>query len=625
MIDSALLLSTPATDYLSWTPGSASGNGKQFVVSFWFKKGRASSNASQMLSVAQTQSFILGINSEGSGYGINMYRSVDGELWSVGELRDYAGWMHCCLALDTTLAAEADRCRLWLNGVPQTWYNAQGYPTQYGTSAFLTAIQHEIGRNANNTVDTYAAPYYYAQFCVFDGLTITDPVTDGLLERYGEGEGQVHPVATSALVAVANTQGGTSFVLDFSNSSSLGTDASTNGNDWTVNGSPEQVSDTPTRNFPVWSPIHCSRSASPSGLIDGNRTFSSSAGSYDVGFLLSYPFRDGYSYYMELDYTSAYVGGSGGYGTIGVVPLPQAAFADGNTTAGNFNTLNAYGYQNNGNKVDPDGSQTSYGSAWGDTPQIIQVAISLSAGAVWFGLNGTWQNGATTSEIASGDTTHAAFTGLSGDHVLMWYRGTYQEVVALKEPGGYTYTAPEGFVPLTTDTLPAATFTNPQDYIHVEELSHDGTSSTVSLNWDTSVDDTLVIVKRFDSTGDWYWVDTVRGADNVLKSNDNAAETTVGGSVGFSGADVAFGSGLASGTYLVMAFRTAPGFFDIVAYTGDGVSGRIVSHDLGDVPSFFTVKRRSNSEDWHCYHKNIGATSVLLLNTADAGGNQFGL
>ena len=42
--------------------------------------------------------------------------------------------------------------------------------------------------------------------------------------------------------------------------------------------------------------------------------------------------------------------------------------------------------------------------------------------------------------------------------------------------------------------------------------------------------------------------------------------------------------------------------FDVVTWTGDGVTGRAMPHSLNAVPEMMWVKRRSNTEDWTVYH-----------------------
>jgi hypothetical protein len=45
-------------------------------------------------------------------------------------------------------------------------------------------------------------------------------------------------------------------------------------------------------------------------------------------------------------------------------------------------------------------------------------------------------------------------------------------------------------------------------------------------------------------------------------------------------------------------FRRAPGFFDVVAYTGNGVAGRTVPHNLGVAPEMMIVKARMTISNW---------------------------
>ena len=61
------------------------------------------------------------------------------------------------------------------------------------------------------------------------------------------------------------------------------------------------------------------------------------------------------------------------------------------------------------------------------------------------------------------------------------------------------------------------------------------------------------------------------------------------------------------------SFRRAPGFFDVVCYTGTGVA-RTVSHNLGVAPELMIVKSRNTALDWYVYHKDIGNTKYIRLN-----------
>ena len=65
-------------------------------------------------------------------------------------------------------------------------------------------------------------------------------------------------------------------------------------------------------------------------------------------------------------------------------------------------------------------------------------------------------------------------------------------------------------------------------------------------------------------------------------------------------------------------WKRAPGYFDAVAYTGDGVAGRTVSHNLGVAPEMMWVKCRDTTLDWAVYTATTGNNQILKLNTSGA-------
>ncbi len=92
----------------------------------------------------------------------------------------------------------------------------------------------------------------------------------------------------------------------------------------------------------------------------------------------------------------------------------------------------------------------------------------------------------------------------------------------------------------------------------------------------------------------WFWLDRLRGGSANLFSDSTAAE---GGGVGINFDETTNSiSGQGYGTlYANWAFKRAPGFFDVVAYTGDGTAGRTVPHNLGVAPELIIVKNRTYS------------------------------
>jgi hypothetical protein len=67
--------------------------------------------------------------------------------------------------------------------------------------------------------------------------------------------------------------------------------------------------------------------------------------------------------------------------------------------------------------------------------------------------------------------------------------------------------------------------------------------------------------------------------------------------------------------------------FSVVTYTGNGTGGATIGHGLGAKPSFFIIKKRTNSGTaygWYCYSSVLGATNHLVLDTlANSSASSF--
>ena len=65
-------------------------------------------------------------------------------------------------------------------------------------------------------------------------------------------------------------------------------------------------------------------------------------------------------------------------------------------------------------------------------------------------------------------------------------------------------------------------------------------------------------------------------------------------------------------------WKRAPGYFDIVCYTGNGGGSTNITHNLGSAPGMLWLKRRDGSSpygDWFVQHTGIGANQYINLNT----------
>ena len=78
-----------------------------------------------------------------------------------------------------------------------------------------------------------------------------------------------------------------------------------------------------------------------------------------------------------------------------------------------------------------------------------------------------------------------------------------------------------------------------------------------------------------------------------------------------------FFTGYTWADYMSYGFRRAPGFFDVVTYTGNQTA-RQISHNLGAVPEMMWVKCRSQTRPWAVYLASQGNTKVAQLNDGGA-------
>ena len=74
-------------------------------------------------------------------------------------------------------------------------------------------------------------------------------------------------------------------------------------------------------------------------------------------------------------------------------------------------------------------------------------------------------------------------------------------------------------------------------------------------------------------------------------------------------------SNVSSQEYASWSFRKAPGFFDVVTYTGTG-SAQTISHNLGSTPGMIVVKATSSGYNWPVYHVSTGEGQVGLWNSS---------
>ena len=200
-----------------------------------------------------------------------------------------------------------------------------------------------------------------------------------------------------------------------------------------------------------------------------------------------------------------------------------------------------------------------------------------------------------------------------------------------------------------TANLPDLAITKPSDHFQNALVNtHDGSSATVTCNWDMDAFETLVMAKAVNTTDIWYFADGLRGYNkfsNLNSSGSNAGEQTNANMFAVSGTTLTLGSYWSSGdiVYVAMWKMGAAGGSSntdgtnitstvavnstakqgIGLYTGTGNSGDSMGHGLGVIPDYWWAAGRYANASNPVQHSKclVGGSpgdNALLMEETDA-------
>jgi len=155
-----------------------------------------------------------------------------------------------------------------------------------------------------------------------------------------------------------------------------------------------------------------------------------------------------------------------------------------------------------------------------------------------------------------------------------------------------------------------------------------GSTQTITNNIDLSTKGGLVWTKsrtygnNGGTPGDHVlWDSSVQSALNsntTYSASGGNQNATTGGVFAFYNNGFLTNQGFSGANFATWTFRKQTKFFDVVTYTGNGVAGRTVAHNLGSVPGCMIVKCTSTATTWSVYHTSLGATQRLQLDGTGA-------
>jgi len=184
-----------------------------------------------------------------------------------------------------------------------------------------------------------------------------------------------------------------------------------------------------------------------------------------------------------------------------------------------------------------------------------------------------------------------------------------------------------------------ATKTYVDDVFSTYVYTGDGSARSINNGIDLAGEGGLVWSKVRDLSYGHFLFNTVNGNGNYLRSDTSDAQATYSTSGtnagitafnnnGYSlGADQSFQClNYGNNDYSSWTFRKAPGFFDVVTYSGSG-SYKTVAHSLGCVPGMYMIKRTdTGSSDWRVFHRGLfGPGYRLVLNTNEIQNDLYSL
>jgi len=380
-----------ATAYITRTP-AGTGNQRTFTMSYWLKRAAQGvgdnfySQSGGKCYMEFTSGDVLNIGMNTSGTSVDAIRTNR-------MFRDPAAWYHIVLKMDTTQSTEADRMRIYINGVEEVAANwsTTNYPAEDADILINTTLQYYIGSQTAST-NYFSGEMSHVQFV--DGLALAPT-------EFGEVD------ATSGIWKLKTscyaTPGTNGFCLKMQDRTNLDLDSSSNAFTFTTSGTLTPTYDNPSDNFCTLNPL--ANYINGSTFTQGNNTMTTRNGdrSYNIATM---GLTSG-KWYFET-YMNALVSGSGQNTLIGI--------ADAETTAvGNQLGILAtqYGYYSTtGGSYNSD-TDTSYGDTY-TTGDYIGTYIDLDNNKIYWAKNGTIQNSGTGVTI----TAPSAMTGNSGGAYL---------------------------------------------------------------------------------------------------------------------------------------------------------------------------------------------------------------
>ncbi len=541
-VDRSVRYNRPDNHYFSKQPSSA-GNRRTFTISVWIKKFNIDANAALFYAGTSvganhddTDSFIFNGSNQLNFVGEES-QTVKYDLVTNRQFRDPSAWYHIVLAVDTTQSTSSNRIKLYVNGVQETSFATETYPSQNYqlfvnstvSGGYTSGNIHVLGyTGAGRGIDGYLAEYH-----LIDGQQLTP----SSFAETNSSTGQWVPIDTSGL-----TYGTNGFRFQFldnsgTTASTLGKDTSGNSNNYTPNNfsvsagaGNDSSEDTPTNNFATINGVfkidgfNGTRTLKEGGLAISGSTNDSSG---DFMQAASIPFPLTGKWYVEANVTTLGTsGGNEGGPFIGIMDIPyihsdpQAKIV---RTDGKVATTGNAGGAGNSQFTSSFAGSISQGDVW-------QLAYDADNRYVYFGKNNSWANGSGSYNQSNFSNAQAYATQpTAGVQQVYIFTSPYSAVSMSFQfdfnfgQRAFAHTPPTGYEQLKSANLPDPTILLPTN--HFNTVIYTGNGGTIDQDFGFNVDWVWYKNRGRDNTFH-YLFDTVRGANKALYTNADDIENS---------------------------------------------------------------------------------------------------
>ena len=558
---------------------SSSGNRKTYTIAFWVKRSKISTSSTQVLFSAATAGHENNHNINQISFRNNdtleFYQypsgSQESRLATAAVFRDTGAWMHCCFSVDTTQATEADRVKIFVNGVLQSVATYTDYPSQNHDSLFNKSEQHKIGEEAIR--NRYNSDVLISDFYFIDGTALSTPIGNLIQDT---GYSSYKPKSFDM-----SSYSGNSFHLKFEDSSDIGSDSTSNSNDWSTTGisSHDVLLDTPTKNYSV---LNILQKAGSNGSDPSEGNLSLVGGSNPSKAFSSTIAVNSGKYYAEFYLSSL------GYPSVSVsdTSLWVNNYGSGRVEGNGTITYDIRAATGSGQYFI---NSTSGGSALSITPSagdIIQVAFDADTRKVWFGRNGTWNgsgdpaNGTNNVGVVGGtDALTVVLRSESGTTIAGF--GADPTFAGNKTSGQDTSQSEFYYAPPSSDfkSLSSSNLTAPvTPSEHFDILTYTGNSDLYNSSGSTQ----NVTGVNFDVGMAWIKDRDNRASDSYTSSmmeeyGHYLFDTVTGTSAGGYNIDYDVASGMGGGAYLNSSYYGVTSFS-----AGSGTNRGITVDESGE-------------------------------------------